>query len=82
MWSKFSHGRDNFQKLILTQTPGGHTLADMVSMMVNKLVYKPSVKDIMDKYYEMFRSKNHSEANKKDFSNSPDQSDQDSHADG
>ena len=27
----------------------------MVSIMVNKLVYKPSVKDIMDKYYEMFR---------------------------
>jgi hypothetical protein len=28
--------------------------------MVNKLAYKPSVrdKDIMDKYYEMFRDKN------------------------
>ena len=45
------------------------TLADMVSMMVNKLAYKPSVKDIMDKYYEMFRGKS---ANKKDFFNSPD----------
>ena len=32
-----------------------HTLSDIVSIMVNKLVYKPSVKDIMDKYYEMFR---------------------------
>jgi hypothetical protein len=30
-------------------------LADMVSIMVNKLAYKPSVKDTMDKYYEMFR---------------------------
>ena len=38
-------------------------LADMVSIMVNKLAYKPSVKDIMDKYYEMFRGKNG--ANKK-----------------
>ena len=30
------------------------------SIMVNKLAYKPSVrdKDIMDKYYEMFRDKN------------------------
>ncbi len=27
------------------------TLADMFSIMVNKLAYKPSVKDIMDKYY-------------------------------
>jgi hypothetical protein len=30
----------------------------MVSIMINKHVYKPSVKDIMDKYYEMFRGKN------------------------
>jgi hypothetical protein len=44
------------------------TLTDMVSIMV-KLAYKPSVKDIMDKYYEMFRDKS---ANKKDFFNSPD----------
>ena len=28
-------------------------LADMVSIMVNKHAYKPSLKDIMDKYYEM-----------------------------
>ncbi len=35
-------------------------LADMVSIMVNKLAYKPSVKDIMDKYYEMFPDKNQS----------------------
>ena len=57
----------------------------MVSMMVNKLAYKPSVKDtrFMDKYYEMFRGKN--SANKKDFFNSPDSpdhSDQDSDVDG
>ena len=59
------------------------TLADMVSIMVNNLVYKPSVKDIMDKYYEMFRGKN--SGNKKDFFNSPDSpehSDQDSDSDG
>ena len=55
----------------------------MVSIMVNKLAYKPSVKDFMDKYYEMFRGKD--SANKKDFFNSPDSpehSDQDSDADG
>ena len=54
----------------------------MVSIMVNKLAYKPSVKDIIDKYYEMFRDKS---ANKKDFFNSPDSpehSDQDSDAGG
>ncbi len=45
----------------------------MVSIMVNKLTYKPSVKDIMDKYYEMFRDKN--SGNKKDFFNSPDNTD-------
>ena len=42
----------------------------------------PSVKDIMDKYYEMFRGKSQ---NKKDFFNSPDSpehSDQDSDAGG
>ena len=53
--------------------------------MVNKLAYRPSVKDIMYKYYEMFRGKNHSEENKKDFFNSPDSpdhSDQDSDVDG
>ena len=55
---------------------------DGLTVMVSIMLNKSSVKDIMDKYYEMFRSKNHSEANKKDFSNSPDQSDQDSHADG
>ena len=33
-------------------------LADMVSIMINKHAYKPSVNDIMDKYYEMFRGKN------------------------
>ena len=58
-------------------------LTDMVSIMVNKLAYKPSVKDIMDKYYEMFRGKN--SANKKDFFNGPDipdHSDQDSDSGG
>ena len=45
-------------------------LADMVSIMVNKLAYKSSVKDIMDKYYEMFQGKN--SAKKKDLFNSPD----------
>ena len=35
------------------------TLTDMVSIMVNNHTYKPSLKDIMDKYYEMFRGRNH-----------------------
>ena len=80
MWRKFFQGLDNFQKLILTPTPSLTLM--MVSIMVNKLAYKPSVKDIMDKYYEMFRDKN--SANKKDLFNSPDtpdHSDQDSHVD-
>ena len=42
----------------------------MVSIMINKNTYKPSVKDIMDKYYEMLRVKNR--GNKTDFFNSPD----------
>ena len=41
----------------------------MVSIMINKHTYKPSVKDIMDKYYEMFRGKNR--GNKADFFNRP-----------
>ena len=51
--------------------------------MVNKLSYKPSVKDIIDKYYEMFGGKN--SANKKGLFNSldiPDHSDQDLDLDG
>ena len=44
-------------------------LVAMVSIMINKHAYKPSVKDIMDKYYEMFRDKNR--GNKTDFFNSP-----------
>ncbi len=44
-------------------------LAAMVSIMINKHAYKPSVKDIMDKYYEMFRGKNR--GNKADFFNRP-----------
>ena len=43
---------------LLETNLGPDTLTDMVSIMVNKLVYKPSVKDIMDKYYEMFGGKN------------------------
>ena len=38
-------------------------------IMINKHEYKTSVKDIMDKYYEMFRGKNR--GNKTDFFNSP-----------
>ena len=37
--------------------------------MIIKHAYKPSVKDIMDKYYEMFRGKNL--GNKTNFFNSP-----------
>ena len=81
MCRKFSYGRNNFQKLILILDPD--TLTDMVSIMVNKIEYKPSVKDIMDKYYEMFRVKN--SPNKKKIFNSPDNpdhSEQDSDTDG
>ncbi len=44
-------------------------LAVMVSIMINNYTYKPSVKDIMNKYYEMFRVKNR--GNKSDFFNRP-----------
>jgi hypothetical protein len=44
-------------------------LTVMVSIMINKHEYKSSVKDIMDKYYEMFRDKNR--GNKSDFFNRP-----------
>ena len=47
--------------------PDGLTV--MVSIMINNHSYNPSVKDIMDKYYEMFRDKNR--GNKPDFFNSP-----------
>ena len=50
-------------------------LTDMVSIMVNKNVYKPSLQDVMDKYYEMFRGKNH--PNKTDFFNRTEDSDTD-----
>ena len=59
------------------------TLTDIVSIMLNKLEYKPSVKDIIDEYYDIFRCKN--SGNTKDFFNSPDNpdhSDQDSDANG
>ena len=54
-------------------------LADMVSIMINKHSYNPSVKDIMDKYYEMFRVKNR--GNKTDFFNRH-EGDEDSDTDG
>jgi hypothetical protein len=54
-------------------------LAVLVSIMINKHVYKTSVKDIMDKYYEMFRGKNR--GNKADFFNKPEDV-QDSDTDG
>jgi len=54
-------------------------LAVMVSIMINKHEYKSSVKDIMDKYYEMFRDKNR--GNKTDFFNRPEDV-QDSDTDG
>jgi hypothetical protein len=51
----------------------------MVSIMMIKHAYKPSVKDIMDKYYEMFRGKNR--GNNTDFFNRPEDV-QDSDTDG
>ena len=53
--------------------------------MVIKNTYKPSLKDIMDKYYEMFRGK--TQTKKQTFSlfnspESPEHSDQDSDEDG
>ena len=50
-------------------------LADMVSIMVNKDTYNPSFQDVMDKYYEMFRGKNH--PNKTNFFNRTEDSDTD-----
>ncbi len=51
------------------------TLVDMVSIMVNKHAYNSSLKDIMDKYYEMFRGRNNT--NKSDFFNRTEDSDAD-----
>jgi hypothetical protein len=51
------------------------TLTNSVSIMVNKHLYKSSLKDIMDKYYEMFRGRNHT--NKTDFFNRTEDSDGD-----
>jgi hypothetical protein len=56
----------------LTQTP---SLTSVVSIMVNKHAYKPSLKDNMDKYYELFRGRNHK--NKTDFFNRTEDSDAD-----
>jgi hypothetical protein len=49
-------------------------LADVL-IMVNKHEYKPSLQDVMDKYYDMFRGKNH--PNKTDFFNRTENSDTD-----
>ncbi len=46
---------------------------DPESQTANNHTYKPSLKDIMDKYYEMFRGKNH--GNKTDFFNRTEDSD-------
>ncbi len=51
------------------------TFVDMVSIMVNKHAYNPSLKDIMDKYYEMFRGRNHT--NKTHFFNRTEDSEAD-----
>ena len=45
----------------------------MVSIMVNKNAYKPSLIDVMDMCYEMFCGKN--QANKTKLFNSPDSPD-------
>ena len=50
-------------------------LAAMVSIMINNHTYNPSVKDIMEKYYEMFRGRNHT--NKTDFFNRTEDSGED-----
>ncbi len=50
-------------------------LADMVSILVNMHTHKPSLKDIMDKYYEMLRGKNH--MNKTDLFNRTEDSEAD-----
>jgi hypothetical protein len=62
MWSKFLTGGTTFRNNLDTDA-----LADMVSIMVNKLAYKPPVKDIMDKFYEMFQM----EQTKETFSKVP-----------
>ena len=49
----------------------------MEIITVNKQAYKPSLEDIMDKYYEMFRGKN--QGKKEDLLYSPDSPD---HSDG
>ena len=41
----------------------------MVSIVVNKHVYKPSLTGFMDKYYEMFLGKN--QTNKQTLSTAP-----------
>ena len=55
------------------------SLTDMVSIMINNHTYKTSIKDIMEKYYEMFRDQNR--GNKADFFNRPEDV-QDSDTDG
>ena len=53
------------------------TLVDMVSIMINTVEYNPSLKDIMDKYYDMSKVPTHGGKNqtkKKDLFNSPNKS--------
>ena len=57
------------------QTDPGSWITDMVSIMVNKNAYKPSLQGVMDKYYEMFRGKNN--PNKTDFFNRTEDEDTD-----
>ena len=48
--------------------------------LVNKLAYKPSLHDIKDKYYEMFRG--NVKENKEEFFDTPDHSDHNTDAEG
>ena len=51
------------------------TLAYMEIITANKQAYKPSLEDIMDKYYEIFRGKN--QGKEENLLYSPDHSDAD-----
>ncbi len=57
VWGMCSHERDNFQMLILSRILDTDALTDMVSIMVNKHEYKPSLQDVMDNQtYSFFSS--------------------------
>jgi hypothetical protein len=51
MWNTISQGRESFQKVNLDPD----ALTDMVSKILNKKTYKPSLHDIMDKDYKCFQ---------------------------